>query len=468
MEDLFEKVERRDKVKYDVVVIGSGIGGYPAAIYLANKGFKTAIVEEHMIGGECTNYGCVPTKALYHIAEAMRAVSKVNGKIEYDWANLATWVKNIVTASREGIQYLLEKNNVEIYMGKALLKTRRTLKISEEGREIEADKLILALGTDPVDLPNVRFDGKGVLSNREVVYLDEKPGSMLIIGGGVVGVEMANVFSSLGVDITVVEISDHILPFADKDVATALRSYLVEKGIKIYEGTSVMRIDKVNGKYIAHLSSGKEVCIDKVLVAIGRKPKTSGIGLVEAGIELDNKGFIKVNETYEAVPGIYAVGDVIGGQLLAHKALLESISVARAISGDGFFRVNYDAMPVTIFTGLEIALIGSTEKQLRERGIKYIKVKLPIYHLASVKIKGSRHSFVKVLMDSDKGEKIYGLQIVAPNASEIVSSYLPLYLGKISIEETMKLPYPHLTVSESLRELAEYIMGESIHIILKR
>lgn len=456
-------------MKYDVVVIGSGIGGYPAAAYLADKGLKVAVVEEHLIGGECTNYGCVPSKAFYQFAESLRGLEKVNASVSYEWRSLVEWVRGVVKDARDGIEYLLGSRGVEVLRGTGKLLSPRRVKVDSESvrLELEANNVILALGTNPADIPVARFDGKGVISNREALYLDEKPRRVLIVGGGVIGVELANIYSSLGVEVTLVELLEHILPFTDRDIAQALRMHLINRGVRVLEKTTLKKAEPRGEDYVAELSTGEKVEVDKVVVAVGRKPRTSGVGLENAGLRLDDKGYVKVDENLETgVPGVYAVGDVVGGPLLAHKALLESIAVAKKITGSGYFKVDYKLVPITIFTGLEVASIGYTEKELLAMGVKYLKYRIPLYFLSAVKIKGYKNAFAKILLD-EKKERVLGVHIVAPSASEVISAYLPLYLGKLSLEEAMKTPYPHLTVSESLRDFAEYILGEPIHVLKK-
>lgn len=454
-------------MKYDVIVVGSGIGGYPAAIYIANKGLKVAVVEEHLLGGECTNYGCVPSKAFYQVAEAVRAIDKIGGEVSYKWDDLINWVKEVVKESREGIQYLLETRDINIFRGHGVLKNTHELSIRGESiQELEADKFIIATGTDPADIPIARFDGMNIISNREALYLNNRPGRVLIIGGGVIGVELANIFSHLGVDVTIVELLDHILPFTDRDIALALKTHLTQHGVRIYEKTTVSNVEKRNDEYTVKLSNNIQIEVDKVIVAVGRKPRTKGIGLEEIGVQLDHKGFIKVDDSMRAIGNIYACGDVTGGTLLAHKALLESIIAARSITGQSIFKLDQKAIPITIFTGLEIASVGYTEKELQQLGLNYVKYKVPVYFLSAVKIKSTKNAFAKIILD-EKHENVLGIHIVAPNASEVISAYLPIYLGRLGLEDARRIPYPHLTVSESLRDLADYIIGEPVHIVKK-
>lgn len=450
---------------YDVVVVGAGVGGYPAAIYLARHGLKVAVIEEHLLGGECTNYGCVPSKALYNIAEAFRTIEKVGGNANIDWNNLSRWVSSVVKETRNGIEYLLESYGVDIINSKAVLKKDTAIKI---GNNIISPKnIILALGTDPKPLPNVNFDGKYLLSNREVFYMEEKPEKILIIGGGVIGVEAAYTFSQLGIDVTIVEAMPNILPFLDKDISLTMKRFLREKNVKIYENTFVEKITIENNKVKAKLSNNNLIETDKILVAIGRKPKTTNIGLETVRVETTQKGFIKVNEKYQTTnPRIYAVGDVIGEPLLAHKAILESIAAARNLLGEESFSLSYHLVPQTIFSGLEIAWIGYTERELREKGIKYRRIRMPVSHLSAVRIKDSKYSYVKILMDENNVP--YGIFVVSPLASEVISSFIPFIMNKIRLEKAWRIPYPHLTVSETVREISEYILGEPIHLYLKK
>jgi len=456
-------------VKYDAVVIGSGIGGYPAALYLADKGLQVAVIEEHLVGGECTNYGCVPSKALYQFAESLKSIEKVGGTTSYKWYNLVEWVKGIVKDAREGLEYLLESREIALYRGRGrLLSTHKIEVITEERHfELETGKILLALGTDPADIPVARFDGKGIISNREALFLEEKPSKILIVGGGVIGVELANAYSALGIEVVLVELLDHILPFTDKDIALALKAHLTQRNVRILEKTTIKKVEASSGRYLVELSTGEKLDVDRVVVAVGRRPKTGNVGLENANVQLDQRGYIKVNEDLKtSAANVYATGDVVGGPLLAHKALLESIAAAKNIAGEESFKVDYKLVPMTIFTGLEIASIGYTEKELAAMNVKYAKYRIPLYFLSAVKIKGFKGAFAKILLD-EKHEMVYGIHIVAPNASEVISAYLPLYLNRISIRDAARIPYPHLTVSESLRDFAEYIIGEPIHLLKK-
>ncbi len=462
MEDLLEKTWERLITVYDVIVIGSGVGGYPAAIYLASHGYKTAIIEEHLIGGECTNYGCVPSKALYHMAQAISALEKIDADININFKNIRKFIIDQVDRTRKGIEYLLEKSGVEIIRGHARFTSPGEVRV--RNNVYRADKYIIATGTRPRCLPGLVFDGKIIVSNRHIFSVEEAPESLAIIGGGVIGIEIGNIFADLGVNVTVIEALDHILPFLDRDVALTIKRYLRSKTISIYEKTTATKISADEGQAKILLSNGENIVADKVLISIGRTPNTGDLGLFEAGVETDEKGFIKLVDGYQTHnPRIYAVGDVIGGPLLAHKAIIESILAAKQIMGEKIKRIEYHMVPQTIFSGLEYAGIGYTEKELKARGIKYKKLRAPLSFLSAVRIKGPEYCFAKILVDNK--DNVLGIHIVAPQASEVISAYVPLYLAKLTPEELATFPYPHLTVSESLRDIGELLLGESIHLL---
>ncbi|MEM1662411.1 MAG: NAD(P)/FAD-dependent oxidoreductase [Desulfurococcaceae archaeon] len=454
-------------MNYDAVVIGSGVGGYSTAISLSNRERSVAIIEEHLVGGECVNYGCVPTKAFYHFSEALRILKKINSEAYWNWKDLVKWVNELVSDTRSNLIHLLEKKGVEIIHGRALLKDHKHVRIGDF--EVSTNAVVLATGTDPKSLKNLVFDNKHVLSNRDVLKLEEKPSSILIVGGGVIGIEFANIFSNLGINIKIVEALDHILPFIDQDVALSIKKYMVEKGVEIYEKTYVENVSKIGDELSVKLSNGESLKVDHVFVAVGREPKTRGIGLENTGVELDNAGFIKVGDGYEtSAKDIYAVGDVTGPPLLAHKAIIEGILASKSIVGIKVGKLDSHLIPQTIFSGLEVAFVGYTEKELIEKKIGFKKYKLPIYYLSAVRIKDSKYSFVKILVNEHDPNMIHGVQIVSPNASEVISSFIPILMGRIALSEAATTPYPHLTVSETVREIAEFVLGESIHVVIKK
>lgn len=453
--------------RFDVAVLGSGVAGYSVAISLAKQGLNVLVFEENAVGGECVNYGCVPSKAFYTISESIKNIRKINGEVYLDWRNLVNWVKDVVNETRLNVEHLLEANGVEVVKARGVVKKLGI--VSDGVLDYEYNKLIVATGTNPKELKNIGFNHRGVISNREIFYLEDKPHRLLVVGGGVAGIEVANVFVNLSVETIVVEALDHILPFADQDVALALRRYMEERGVKIHEKTLVEKTHLSDGSIKVTLSNGVEYNVDKILVSIGRTPRSKGFGLENINVEFDREGFIKVNERFETnVRNVYAIGDVRGPPLLAHKAIVDAITVTKLIKGEETVRFPDHLIPQTIFSGLEVSWIGYSEKELSRMNIRFKRFKLPIYYLSAVKLKDSRFSFIKLLVDEKDYGRIYGVWIVAPNASEVISTFLPFVIAKANWVELSRTPYPHLTVSEVVREIAEFTLGESIHYIVKK
>ncbi len=255
----------------------------------------------------------------------------------------------------------------------------------------------------------------------------------------------------------------------DPDISRAMDKFLRSKGVRIYKGTTLQAVEKKNKELEAKLSTGETINVEKILVAIGRVPKSREAGVELAGVDTDRKGFILVDESYRTSnPRIYAAGDVIGPPLLAHKAMVESVLIADAIMGKKITKLEPASIPTTIFSGLEIATIGYSEEELKSKGIKYKRIRMPLASLSAVAVKDGDLGFVKILVDKEAKNKIYGIQIVSPNASEVISSFIPIYLGRIQLEEAAYYPYPHLTVSEAVREFAEYLLGEPVHFFIKK
>ncbi len=446
------------------MVLGAGVGGYPVAIKLAGKGYRVAVVEEDKLGGECTNYGCVPSKALYHIARSLEAVNKVlSTRIGVDPRLLREWIESRVKQARDGLAYLFERYGIDLYSGHGVI--AGPYKVRVKDTVLETKYLVVATGTDPGIPPGIVVDGEHVVTNREIFYQDP-PGSMLVIGGGAIGVELAYSYSCLGTRVYIVEALNRILPFLDRDVSIAVERYLRERGVAVYKNRVVEAITKTSGSIEARLSSGEKLCVERVVVATGRKPRTKGIGLGEAGVELNEKGYIVLkNSYYTSTPWILASGDVTGPPLLAHKAFLDAEGVVETILHGKASRPKLESIPLTIFSGLEVASIGYTEEQLKREGIEYKRAKLPVSYLSAIAIKGGGYSFVKILY---KDNHVYGVHLVAPNASEVIASFIPYYLGALGFKEAKYIAYPHLTVSEIVREFAEYLLGEPVHIYIKK
>lgn len=450
---------------YDYVVIGSGVAGYPAACRLADRGFRVAVVERGAIGGECTNYGCVPSKALYRVAQAAETARRLGGELRAGWERVADWVRGIVGEARRGIEVLLEERDVDIYRGGAVVHGSR---VAVGDKVLEARRVLVAVGTEPKPFPGTVFDEKRIMSNRGFYKpLEEPPRRLLIVGAGVIGVEAAYAAATaMGAEVTVVEALPRIMPGYDIDVARTIERYLKrEHGVLVYKKTYVDKLRPLSGGVEAVIGGERKV-FDAALIAIGRRPLGP-----EAAPELGfgPGGFIEHDDSMATSdPRIYVAGDAAGPPLLAHKAIIEGLVAAENMAGGSMRAPPRHLIPSTVFTGLEAAAVGFTEEELREKGVAYKKYKLSVGYLSSIRIKDGAYSFVKILVDRSRPEKVYGIHIVAPNASEAISGYLPFIYTGIDPRRTAYTPYPHLTVGETIREIAEYMLGEPVHRILKR
>jgi len=451
-------------MKYDVVVVGGGPGGYPAAIRAAQMGAKVAIVEKDRFGGECTNYGCIPTKALLRAAklvEDMRSYPFIKGGAEVDYGELAKWVRRVYTRSSRGVEYLLRSYGVEMMRG--LARPKSNGRVVVDGEEVEAGSIVVATGSEPVEIPRYRVDGRKIHNNRTILGLEEPPSSILIIGGGYIGVEYATVFSSLGSEVYLVELLDRILPQMDPDLARVVDKRLREKGVRIYTGVRAGEPREEDGHLRIPLSSGDELRVEKVLVAVGRRP-SSGFA-VELGVETDEKGFVKVDERMATnVAGVYASGDVAGQPMLAHKAFAQAVVAGEnAAGGDAYYVQRY--VPAVVYTEPEILSVGLTLEEAQERGLDAEAEVYPIGGVAKAFIEGGSDGVVKIVYS---GEEILGIHIAAPHASELAGEATYLLETAASLEDLALTIHPHPTVSEALREAAEHILGRPIHSVLKK
>ncbi len=451
-------------MKFDIVVVGGGPGGYPAAIRAAQMGAKVAIVERDRFGGECTNYGCIPTKALLKAAKVMEEIRSypfIRGSAELDYGELAKWVRRVYTRSSRGVEYLLRSYGVEMLRGEARPKTGKRLVVN--GEEVEAGSIIIATGSEPASIPGYAVDGQYIHNNRTILSLEEPPGSILIIGGGYIGVEYATVFSALGSEVYIVELLDRILPQMDPDLAKVVDKKLRERGVKIYTGVKAGEPHREDGYLRVPLSTGEEISVEKVLVAVGRRPN-SGFAR-ELGVELDDKGFVKVDDRMAtSMDGVYASGDVAGQPMLAHKAFAQAVVAGEnAAGGDTYYVQRY--VPAVVYTDPEIVSVGLTLEEAREKGLEAEAEVYPIGGVAKAFIEGGSDGVVKIVYS---GEEILGIHIAAPHASELAGEATYLLETSASLEDLALTIHPHPTVSEALREAAEHILGRPIHSVLKK
>lgn len=454
--------------KYDLVVVGGGPGGYPAAIRASQLGMKVALIEMNRLGGECTNYGCIPTKALIKPANIFWAVKKmgfIKGNIELSFEEYMEWVNTVVKKISGGIEMLLKSYGVDLYRGMASIRDGETIYVENIG-ELKAKKILLATGTDPADLPGIRVDGEAIHNNRTIIGLKKKPSSMLIIGGGYIGVEFASIFAKIGVEVTVVEVMQNLLPGMDPDISRAAERILRSLGVKIYTGTTVKSLTAKGGEVSVELSGGDSLSAEKILVAVGRKPKQIS-GIEKLGVKLDEKGYIVVDRSMRTShPNIYASGDIAGPPLLAHKAFAQSLVAAENIAGRN---ITFDpkAIPSVIFTDPEIAFVGINENEAKKQGYKARSVKLPLGGVARAAIEEAEEGFAKIVFDEETKE-ILGFYVVAPHASEIISeAVLAIEMGA-TLEDLSLTIHPHPTISEVLEEISELALGRPKHFFIRR
>ena len=462
--------------KFNVVVIGGGPGGYVCAIRLAQLGFKTACVESRgSLGGTCLNVGCIPSKNLLNLSENFhKAKSFSNLGIETGELklNIEKMMKNkdkAVTVLTKGVEFLFKKNKVTYFKGTGSFKSPNQISIIDDKKKetiLEAQKIIISTGSEPVSLPNVKFDEKIILSSTGALSLNSVPKKMIVVGGGYIGLEMGSVWSRLGSEVHVIEFLDHITPGMDKEVSKEFMKILTKQGISFHMQTKVESIknNKTSAKVFLMDKDGKkkELECDVVLISVGRKPNTKNLKLDSVGVLLDEKKRIKVNKNFETnIKNIYAIGDVIAGPMLAHKAEEEGIAVAELISGQSG-HVNYDVIPGVIYTSPEVATVGKTEEQLKSLGIKYKVGKFPFIANSRAKAINEPEGFVKILAD-EKTDKILGVHMIGPHVGEIIGEVAVAMEFGASSEDVARTCHAHPTFSEAVKEAALSIDKRAIH-----
>ena len=464
------------KDRFQAVVIGGGPGGYVCAIRLAQLGVKTACIESRgSLGGTCLNVGCIPSKSLLNLSEEFNKVQNLSNKgIEVGEVklNLSKMMKNkdkAVTILTKGVEFLFKKNKVTYFKGIGSFKSENEIIIKDEKNNdtiIQADKTIIATGSIPVSLPGITFDEKIIVSSTGALKLETVPKKMIIVGGGYIGLEMGSVWSRLGSEVHVVEFLDHITPGMDKEISNEFMKILKKQGIKFHMQHKVENIKKDNkGAIISTLDKDGNKTIfdcDVVLVSVGRKPNTNGLNLENIGIELDEKGRVKTKDNFQTnLKNVYAIGDVISGPMLAHKAEDEGIAVAENIAGQSG-HVNYDTIPGVVYTTPEVASIGMTEEQLKEKNIKYKIGKFSFMANSRAKAIDDAEGFVKILAD-EKTDKVLGAHLIGPHAGELIAEIgIAMEFGASS-EDIARTCHAHPTFSEAVKEAALSVDKRAIH-----
>ncbi|MDA0898114.1 MAG: dihydrolipoyl dehydrogenase [Bacteroidetes bacterium] len=451
---------------YDVVVIGSGPGGYVSAIRCAQLGMKTALVEKYAtLGGTCLNVGCIPSKALLdsseHYHAAVHSFESHGIQIDppkIDFAKMIERKAGVVSTTCDGIDYLMNKNNIDVLRGFGSLKDKNTVVVAgDETTEVSAKHIILATGSKPIELPFAKFDKERVISSTEALSLKEIPKHMVVIGGGVIGLELGSVYKRLGAEVTIVEYAPSIIPTMDGAMGKELMRSLKKIGMKFSLSTKVNNVSR-DGDVVtvtATNKKGEEVTFegDYCLVAVGRGAYTAKLGLENLGIATDERGRIAVNDHLQtAVPNIYAIGDVVRGAMLAHKAEEEGVFVAESIAGEKP-HINYNLIPGIVYTWPEVAAVGKTEEELKEAGVAYKSGYFPMRALGRSRASGDIDGVVKVLADQATDE-VLGVHIVAARAADIIMEAVTAMEFRASAEDIARICHGHPTYTEALKEAA--------------
>lgn len=457
---------------YDLVVIGSGPGGYVAAIRAAQLGLKTAIVEKDAtMGGTCLNVGCIPSKALLESSALFEEAKKSYARhgivvkdIELDLKAMLKRKDVVVKQGTGGVALLMKKNNVEVLNGFG--RVERAGVVSVDGKHHETKRILIATGSVPTTFPGMDLDGDRVVTSTEALSFPEVPKKLVLIGAGVIGLELGSVWRRLGAEVTVLEYQDRIMPGMDLELAKEAQKLFTRQGMKFVLGAKVSSAKKQGDKavveYTDKAGAAQSVEADRVLVAVGRKPFTEGLGLSEAGVELDKRGRVAINRKFETnVPGIYAIGDVVAGAMLAHKASEEGIAAVEGMV-TGYGHLNYDAIPSIVYTAPEIASVGKSEEELKEAGVEYKRGSFPFAPLGRAKAMNHVDGFVKILADA-KTDRILGAHIIGWHAGDLIAELNLAMEFEGSAEDVARATHAHPTLAEAVKEAALAVDGRAIH-----
>ena len=462
---------------FDVIVIGGGPGGYVCAIRAAQLGLKTACVESRgTLGGTCLNVGCIPSKSLLNLSENFHKAKK-------DFFNQGIEVSNVklnvekmmnnknksVQVLTKGVEFLFKKNKVSYLKGKGVIFSPSNVVVYDQGKKTSYNtkNIVVATGSSAVSLPGVKIDEKNIISSTAALSLNSVPKSLVVIGGGYIGLEMGSVWKRLGAEVTVIENLPFITPGMDREVSNEFQKILTKQGIKFKLNSKVLSIKDLGSEVkIVYQSNEKnsreEIFADKTLIAVGRKPYTEGLNLTKVGVKKDDKGRIKVNKKFQTeIKNIYAIGDVIDGPMLAHKAEEEGIAVAELLAGQSG-HVNYDVIPGVIYTSPEVAYVGKSEEQLKKEGVLYKIGKFPFLANSRAKVNNETEGFVKILADS-KSDRVLGVHIIGPHSGDMIAEMALAMEFGASAEDVARTCHAHPTHTEAIKEAALAVDKRPIH-----
>ena len=462
---------------FDVIIIGGGPGGYVCAIRAAQLGLKTACVESRgSLGGTCLNVGCIPSKSLLNLSESFHKAKKDFNSQGIEFSGLKLNLDKMMSSKdksvqvlTKGIEFLFKKNKVTYIKGKGVLFSENDVVVyeGESKTSYKAKNIVIATGSTPTSLPGIEIDEKNIISSTGAIALKEVPKKFIVIGGGYIGLEMGSVWSRLGSEVIVIEYLDHITPGMDKEISAEFLKILIKQGIKFKLNSKVTSVinkgSQVEISFIDNQTSKKESMLaDKVLVSVGRKPYTEGLNLSKIGIKKDNQGRIEVNSKLQtSVNNIYAIGDVIKGPMLAHKAEEEGIAVAEIIAGQAG-HVNYDIIPGVVYTSPEVATVGKTEEQLKKENTNYKVGKFPFLANSRAKVNNETDGFVKILADS-KTDRVLGVHMIGPHTGDMIAEMALAMEFGASAEDVARTCHAHPTHTEAVKEAALAIDKRAIH-----
>ncbi|MGC2087214.1 MAG: dihydrolipoyl dehydrogenase [Bradyrhizobium sp.] len=464
---------------YDLVVIGTGPGGYVCAIRAAQLGMKVAVVEKNAtLGGTCLNVGCMPSKALLYASEmfeeAGHSFAKMGVKVSapaLDLPSMMNFKQQGIDGNVKGVEFLMKKNKIDVLAGKGkILGTGKVQVTGNDGasQTVETKSIVIATGSDIARLKGIEIDEKRIVSSTGALSLEKVPGKLLVVGAGVIGLELGSVWRRLGAQVTVVEFLDRILPGMDGEIAKQFQRMLEKQGFAFKLGAKVTGVDTSGATLKASIEpaaggAAETLEADVVLVCIGRVPYTDGLGLQEAGVTLDNRGRVQIDHHFAtSVPGVYAIGDVVAGPMLAHKAEDEGVAVAEILAGQAG-HVNYDVIPGVVYTTPEVSSVGKTEEELKQAGTAYTVGKFPFTANGRSKVNQTTDGFVKILADA-KTDRVLGVHIIGREAGEMIHEAAVLMEFGGSAEDLARTCHAHPTRSEAIKEAALAVGKRAIHM----
>ena len=456
--------------KYDIIVLGSGPGGYVTAIRASQLGFKTAIIEKESLGGVCLNWGCIPTKALLKSAQVFEYLKHAEDyglsvkDADKDFGAVVKRSRGVAEGMSKGVQFLMKKNKIDVIEGFGKLKTGK--KVDVDGKEYSADHIIIATGARSRELPSLKQDGKKVIGYREAMTLKEQPKKMIVVGSGAIGVEFAYFYNSMGTDVTIVEFLPNVVPVEDEDISKQLEKSFKKSGIKIMTSSEVTKVDTSGSGVVATIKTAKgeeTLEADIILSAVGIKSNIENIGLEDVGIAVD-RDKILVNNYYQTnIPGYYAIGDVTPGQALAHVASAEGILCVEKIAGQHVEALDYGNIPGCTYASPEIASVGMTEKQAKEKGYDIKVGKFPFSASGKASASGAKDGFVKVIFDAKYGEWL-GCHMIGAGVTDMIAEAVLGRKLETTGHEVLKTVHPHPTMSEAVMEAVAAAYDEVIHL----